>query len=66
MAGLPFLKLNLSKMSYENGLKEFSKDFVLKKTKLNWNLSDVAAAKSEKPATQAGFYLFTFNLKQQF
>ena len=43
-------------MSYENGLKEFSKDFVLKKTKLNWNLSDVAAAKSEKPATQAGFF----------
>jgi hypothetical protein len=60
MAGLPFLKLNLSKMSYENGLKEFSKDFLLKKTKLNdWNLSwielELAAAKSEKPATQVGF-----------
>jgi len=39
-------------MSYENGLKEFSKDFVLKNTKLNWNLSDVASGKSEKLTTK--------------
>jgi len=64
MAGLPFLKLNLSKMSYENGLKEFSKDFVLKNTKLNWNLSDVAAAKSEKPTTKVISFLLKFNLKK--
>ena len=33
IAGLPFLKLNLSKVSFENGLNKSSKDFVLKKMK---------------------------------